>query len=662
MTSSARASLLPALAALAAGFPGASCRGRPARDGPPDAAPAETAAEVDLAHSQEPSVEKVEPAAPAPLEQAMPTALGHGTGTASSGFDRFYRYEAPRYSAAGTPPALPISSEAIRRDPAVRGGSLARAGLDATAIDRLSADGFVVLAPGEGFAFDGPDAPCRFPAGDVPIYVTVDATLHLGRLLFDAVLAAVEERHLAPMLERLADVLRREAEAALDLPGLAGTAALHNLAVLEVVRRLLDPSARIHPRVRRMVLGDMRTRRIIHGEVDLIERAAGRAWSPVFGYMEDYAQYVPHGRYARSEATSRYFRAVTYLGRMAFLVRAKDDPAPAGVVNLDLARRSAAQSALLARWLQTIQVDGMMALHVWDRIHRTGAFFVGFADDPTPVEIAAASERAFGDEIWPLEAVADIAKIDKLRAEIAATRSGEAPAAEVGLRLMGRRHVPDADLMGRLASSPPGDPARRSNLHWGWMEVLREVAVPRAPSTQAFQTSRAWEDRLLASALASWAALRRGATPVATTTTTTKDGPELPAASGKGFVDPYPDVFARLRVLARTARAGLDDMGLLAAAPAAAGALDGFDELLGRLEEIAVRQIEDRALRREDGEFLAGFPGRCGRLLDDIAGISGEARHELQIAVGGPELLVAVVRAPGSTELFVAAGPVLSYF
>ncbi|MDI7269478.1 MAG: DUF3160 domain-containing protein, partial [Myxococcota bacterium] len=604
------------------------------------------------------------------------------TGAAHSGFDRFYRYEAPRYSAAGTPPALPIPPEAIRRDPAVRGGSLARAGLDATAIDRLSADGFVVVAPGEGFAFDGSDAPCRFPAGDVPIYVTVDATLHLGLLLFDAVLAAVEERHLAPMLQRLAGALRREALGALALPGPAGKAALHNLAVLEVVRRLLDPSARIHPRVRRMVLGDMTTRRIIVGEVDLIERAAGRALSPVFGYMEDYAQYVPHGRYARSEAMSRYFRAATYLGRMAFLVRAKDDPAPSGVVDRDLARRSAAQSALLARWLQTIRVDGMMALHVWDRIHRAGAFFVGFADDPTPVEIAAASERAFGDEIWPLEAVADIAKIDKLRAEIAATRvpailgspagtpgaAAETPAAEVGLRLMGRRHVPDADLMGRLVSSPPGDPAWRSNLHWGWMEVLREVAVPRAPSTQAFQTSRAWEDRLLASALASWAALRRGATPPATTTTTTttKDGPELPAASAKGFVDPYPDVFARLRALGRTARAGLDDMGLLADVPGAAAALDGFDELLRGLEEIAVRQIEDRALRREDGEFLAGFPGRCGRLLDDIAGIGGDgappAGERVAADLGAAfaaQLLVAVVRAPGSTEPFVAAGPVL---
>ena len=445
---------------------GAACR-RPAAEpsahdaaGPPSQAVGRNAA-GPMAGPQPPlppEGPRVPPAGP-PESAGMPSLGGAG---APSGFEQFYTGRTPTYRAAGPPPPLPIPEAVLRADPVVAAGRLAADGLDEVALDRLAQLGFVVLAAPRTIARDDYGrAYTALQGAGVPIFVSADTALHLYHLLFDALLLRLETEHLAGLLGRLLDALRERARAAADDPGFLGEAARANLAFLDTARRLLDPQATVDDRVRAAV----------DAETTLVTSRAGTAPSPVFGYDEDYTQYVVRGHYTRSATLERYFRTMMWLGRMAFLVRAREDPEPSGSVPLELARRLAVQSLQLVEWLREAQVDGTAAQHAWFRIYRVTAFFAGFADDLTPMEISLAAERAL-EELWTVQMLDGPETIDRLRLQIAAVRTphlltgtgrSAVPAppetltdrdrrlvAGAGLRLFGQRYTPDAELMSRL--------------------------------------------------------------------------------------------------------------------------------------------------------------------------------------------------------------------
>jgi len=744
---------------------GAACR-RPAAEpsardtaGPPPATVGADAAGPPVRTEPPPPPEGplVPPAGP-PESAGIPPLGGAG---APSGFEQFHTGGTPAYRAAGTPPPLPIPDSMLRADPVVAAGRLAADGLDDTALDRLAQLGFVVLAAPRTIAReDYGEAYEALRGAEVPIFVSADTALHLYHLLFDALLQRIETEHLAGLLGRLLDALRERARSAADDPGFLGEAALANLAFLDTARRLLDPQSAVDDRVRPTV----------DAEIALVAGRAGTAPSPVFGYDEDYTQYVVRGHYTRSATLERYFRTMMWLGRMAFLARAREDPEPSGTIPLELARRLAVQSLQLVEWLREAQVDGTAAQHAWSRIYRVTAFFAGFADDLTPLEISLAAERAL-EELWTVRMLDGPETIDRLRLRIAAVRTprlltgtGRSAVqtspetltdrdrrlvAGAGLRLFGQRYTPDAELMSRLTFPtvgrhtgtgkpftlvpgpdggvrgfargldvfarlgaptarailrelgddayegydaafdaaaeivpPPGDSAWHANLYWAWLEVLRELAAPTVPPTQPFQTTPAWSGRLLASALASWAVLRHD-------TILYVKQPYAPKglASGRpaGLVEPYPEVFARLAALTRMTRRALGDLKLVAGNSEASAVLDEFERAFARLAAIAVAEVENRPLDDAQRAELAGFPELCQDLLDRVAALfpagragvpaadlrptlvadvmtNAETGEVLEEASGPLDLLLVVARNPGSEDLFVAGGPVASYF
>ncbi|NMC70027.1 MAG: DUF3160 domain-containing protein [Myxococcales bacterium] len=742
----------------------AGCR-RPAAEPPArdvaGAAPA--AAGTDAAGptaGEEPLLPVVPPAplAGPPESAGMPSLGGSG---APSGFEQFYTGQAPVYRAAGTPPSLPIPEAVLRADPVVAAGRLAGDGLDDAALDRLAQIGFVVLTAPHAIAReDYGDAYKELQAAEVPIFVSADAALHLYHLLFDALLMRIETEHLAGLLGRLLDALRERARAAAGDPGFLGEAALANLAFLDTARRLLDPQAAVDDRVQATV----------DAELALVAGRAGTATSPVFRYDEDYTQYVVRGHYTRTRTLERYFRAMMWLGRMSFLVRAREDPEPSGTIPLELARRLAVQSLQLVEWLREAQVDGTAAMHAWSRIYRVTAFFAGFADDLTPMEVSLAAERAL-EELWAVRMLDGPEAVDRLRLRIAAMRTPrlltgtgrsavQAPpdalsardrrlVAGAGLRLFGQRYTPDAELMSRLAYPavgrhtgtgepftlvpaagggvrgfargldvfarlgaptartilhelgddayegydaafeaaaeifpPAGDSAWRANLYWAWLEVLRELAAPAAPPTQAFQTTPAWSGRLLSSALASWAVLRHDTILYAKQPYAPKG---LVAERPAGLVEPYPEVFARLAALTRMTHRALGDLKLVADGSEASAVLDEFERAFARLAAIAVAEVEDRPLDDAQRADLAGFPELCRDLLDRVAALfpaggdgvpaidlrptlvadvmtNAETGEVLEEASGPLDLLLVAARNPGTADLFVAGGPIASYF
>jgi hypothetical protein len=466
--------------------------------------------------------------------------------------------------------------------------------------------------------------------GGIPAFVTSDALLHTYHVLYDSALRETEEQQLIADVEDLSRAMQRAAEALYDSSeGAVREAALQNLAYFTVAVSLLGPDAKIPAPV-----SD-----VVERELALIGDHETITHSPIFGYDEDYSQYVPRGHYTRGGDAARETR-----------------------------------SALLAVGaLHTTPVGNGLALDVWERIYNVTAFFVGTADDLTVHDYASLAREVYGD-LPDLDALADETRLE---AFIEAAKELRPPAilsspllpgenpetAARSFRFMGQRYIPDSDIFQQLIfdkvtgayrggadlpftalpgygyrSFPRGldipaglgsaralaildadgdtdydgydtqltevrhqfanvDEARwTSNLYWNWLHSLRPLLDVRGEGFPYFMRSESWTDKSLNTWLGSWTQLRHDAILYAKPT---YPPPASLPPQADGYVEPNPWLYARLAALAAQQRAGLADRGLLT---------DRLEARLRRMENLllALKTISEKELGGEtltDGEF-----------------------------------------------------------
>jgi hypothetical protein len=296
----------------------------------------------------------------------------------------------------------------------------------------------------------------------IPPFVTVDTLLHLYHLQFDQTLKVIEETQFAPAM---ADFSREMMQIALEQHGAVADdlqeAARRNVAYFAVGLKLLEPAADAPAPVAFMVAE----------ELGLIEAHGGFSASPIFGYREDYSQYVPRGHYTRSETLERYFKALMWYGRISMLLKGGDD----AIISEEEARIQTLQAALIAGTLYQPQYAEL--LDTWQRVYSVTAFYVGFADDLTPQEYAEAiTEVAGASSTWAN--LASEETLFALRSELATYRApqiyggtGEVAldppfspeqlddllSDTMGMRLMGQRFIPDGYMMQELGFPRAGD-------------------------------------------------------------------------------------------------------------------------------------------------------------------------------------------------------------
>jgi hypothetical protein len=303
----------------------------------------------------------------------------------------------------------------------------------------------------------------------IPVFITTDSALHLYHIQFDGILSDVEERAFIQDTTGLtAALLARNEQLYAQRTGELKEAARRNVAYLSVAQRLIDPDHRIPHLVAETVTS----------ELAKIDRHAGFSRSEIFLYEEDYSQYVPRGHYTRSETLQRYFRAMMWYGRMAFLLKG----GPGALVSEYDAKIQTLQAILLSSSLRDIRLANRTGLEVWDRLYRVTAFFAGLTDDLTPYDYLWALDQVFGEDF----SLSDLASEDKsvaLKAEIALLPSpriyggtgnvvlsgpitedslDELLQATKGMRLIGQRFVPDSYMfqhlvfpeVGRLQGQP----------------------------------------------------------------------------------------------------------------------------------------------------------------------------------------------------------------
>jgi hypothetical protein len=551
----------------------------------------------------------------------------------------------------------------------------------------------------------------RADEAGIPAFVTTDAVLHAYHVLYDYALRLAETEHFIADLEALNTAMLAAAEADhAATEGVVQEAARQNMAFFGVATRLLIPDADV-PRTVRDVVED---------ELALIEAHAGIDFSPIFGYREDYSQYVPRGHYTRNADFERYFRAMMWYGRMSFHLLNPRDP--------EAARRETRGALLVVRALHDARAGGEQALDVWERVYEPTAFFVGTADDLTIYEYVAVAQKVYGGLPEP-PALADEAQLDRF---IATARQLRPPAIVGGyvtdqeeaeevtqsFRFMGQRFIPDsyvfqqlvydkvkgyqgtgepftlspsqagpirgfprgldvpavlgsaralailtaegdtdydgyaeqlATLQAEFAALP--DEQWTANLYWNWLYTLRPLLEVKGEGYPYFMRSPAWADKDLHTWLGSWTELRHDTILYAKQSYAVFATGIMPEPEPvQGYVEPQPEVYARLAALTTQMREGLGGRGLLG--DEMARKLDRMGQLL-----LALKTISEKELR---GEGLAEAEyARIRTIGDELEGLttfSEEIKGEITSQADERMALIADVHTDTNTNQVLEEG------
>jgi len=560
---------------------------------------------------------------------------------------------------------------------------------------------------------------------NIPIFVTTDSMLHVYHILYDYTLRILETNKLYDDLYKLNGTMLESAMSQYDraTDPLAKKAVKRNLAYFTVASVLLDPSITIPAQVKDMV----------NAELNLIDAHERFDPSPIFEYDEDYSQYVPRGHYTRNEKLSRYFKSMMWYGRMAFRISPREGKEKAIDETL--------QAILLVSAIKNASIGGISTLSVWDRIYEPTVFFVGKSDDLNVYEYMGIMEKIYGpnyDFMSPDE-LADVTKIEAFIEEAKNYRSPMINSTLVwegedigvvtkGFRFMGQRFIPDSYMFQQLVDDkvtdrmfPKGldilaimgsdraydiltnvykenrypkyteqiaklkdafanmdDEVWAQNLYWNWLYVLMPLLEQKDAGYPIFMQNVAWTDKNLSTALGSWTELRHDTILYAKQSYTMKTSlPPTPQLI-KGYVEPNPELYARLASLTSFTREGLSDRGLLLQEFALK--FKQLEDLLLSLKEISELELYNQPLSNDQygqivniGKTLKSivtFPPDVSSKIENqedesmavVADVHTDpySNQVLEEGVGYPMNIFVVVPVDG--ELRITQGAIFSYY
>jgi len=498
---------------------------------------------------------------------------------------------------------------------------LGYAPLTAKGLDRVKASA-LALAPGEeatleanGFVLGSKQFPSfiygyeTIYAGDLPVFVSADSLLYAVHRSFGDILKGVEGMLLRPKLLQLLASMRAAlaAGAAAALP--AGARADVD-RYLSVAASLLDGTF-LAP----VAGGDAKAAQELY---EAAVAATGERRIQLFGAERDvdFSQYKPRAHYTGSVQLQTYFRAMMWLGRIdfrivetqpdhsqvfrrsqlegAYVLRALID-APAleswksidGVIgsfvgepdnmtlpqldallsDLKLPNAAALASVPDATIAQAITNGGYGAQRISSHIMVNG---LGSGTMPLSSTFLLLGQRyvldshVFSNVVYDRAAGGDSKRMmpNPLDVAFAALRNDQAGQL-LGPELERYRYAPDLASMRVLAEAHPAE-FWEANLYNEWLSMLRalsptaSVANPLAVGLPRVAGTEKWGRRILNTQLASWAELRHDTILYAKQSYTAVEACEFPDA----YVEPYPELYARLAAFAARAESILSTASL----------------------------------------------------------------------------------------------------
>jgi hypothetical protein len=674
------------------------------------------------------NVGPIGPPGPTPSENIF---AGNGPKIALASF---YEPENVSIEPSVTPYSLPLDLNSVVNFSGINSSF----GLTERQIDALKRNGFVVVPWGS--YDDVVDLYKELKMENIPVFVTSDTLLHLYHVQFDEILKDIENNEFFDEIKAMSEAMLEESfDQYSMLDGDLKEAARRNVAYFAVGLKLLEPDA---------VVPDL-VKNEVNAEIQLIEQHSGFAASPIFKYQEDYSQYVPRGHYTQDERLKKYFKAMMWYGRIAFLLRGDPDTIPE-----EDAKIQTMGASLIASSLDNVKADNASVGYFWNRIYAVTSFFVGLADDLTPYEYKEAISKVFGENFDAVDLEND-EQLLNLKATLANMRSPEiyggtgnivvlppfsteklkdALDETKGMRFMGQRYVPDSymfqnlvypavgsftgigepftlvsdirgfprglDVMAVLGSDrayeilrSDGDTAYENygeqlsklrgefaafdennwnrNLYWSWMYTLKALLMNYGDGYQTFMQTKAWQDKELNTALASWTELRHDTILYAKQSYTFGMGLPPQPKPVVGYVEPVPEFYARILALTKMTNKGLTTMNVLD--QTSKERLEHLENILSRLLTITEKELRNEELAEEDYEFIRNFGEE---LAPTVAGVESRGKETTMVADvhtdansgkvleeggGYADLILVAYKVPDG-RIIMGAGPVLSHY
>ncbi len=212
------------------------------------------------------------------------------------------------------------------------------------------------------------------------------------------------------------------------------------------------------------------------------------------------------------------------------------------------------------------------------------------------------------------------------------------------------------------------------NLYWGWLFALKPLLKEFGDGYPTFMQTKAWQDKELTTALASWAELRHDTILYAKQSYTMVETsipilpPEKPVV---GYIEPVPEFYNRLSALTKMTTKGLDEMDVLDSS--AKYRLESLEEILERLVELSEKELENKELTKDDYKFIKNFGDELNSVIADVdekakkttiiadVHTDGNTHQVLEEGVGYVNLIVVAYKVPDG-RILVGAGPVFSYY
>ncbi|MDY0388116.1 MAG: DUF3160 domain-containing protein [Methanolobus sp.] len=451
--------------------------------------------------------------------------------------------------------------------------------------------------------------------------------------------------------------------------------------------------------------------------------------SAIFNYNEDYSQYIPRGHYVRSEHLINYFKAMTWHGRMKMLLKSD-------LIECDDPETEAKIQTLSAALISSHMANDDQLMTEWERINGVISFMVGTSADLGIYEYINALNASL-DEGETLEDL----DTNELKMELRAYRNeglsgklvksasdivpSESISSTAGFRLLGQCHVVDSFILQSLVY--PEVPDRHmptaldvmavmgserayehlasqgeltdsvykerlselkhemnnynaskwnDNLYLSWLNSLRYLLNDHDPRYPVFMQTEAWKDKELNTALFSWTQLKHDTMLYAKQSSTVTGMHEqekrelLP-----GYVEPVPEFYRQLSTMTRNTSAHLDEMGCLD--KYSKKRLDNLDHILGTLETISNKELNNEELSSEEYSFIANFDQKLRStviysdyFLDPsikkttlVADVHTDYINGLVLeeGTGYVDIILVAYELP-SGEIVLGAGPVIQHY
>ena len=522
---------------------------------------------------------------------------------------------------------------------------------------------------------------------EIPKFITTDLCLHAYHVLYDISLRILEGERFFFDFETMLISLRG---AQIALNSTVTESSVHealnkNIAYLSVMLYLLNETNTIPVEVEALTIA----------ELNLINGSVGD-YSAIFGYMEDYTQYKVRGHYTRNELLGNYFKAMMYAGRMSFLTQSPEGDPDMGINHTRMAL------LLISSFNETISTSNVW--EYWDRLYEPTVFYVGASDDLTAEEYfqiwqnnGAPSGDALSDRILIETIIEEIQSYRKPRINsMFVYDDQEVENVTQGFRLMGQRFIPDSYIFQQLVhdevynrlmptgldvfsvfGSPRADYYMENenqlypgytdqinklrtefgnltdydwtqNLYWLWLFTLFPLLDPASEGYPGFMLSDAWTDKSLMTASSSWAELRHDTILYAKQSYTgLKEGI---TKTYPGYVEPYPEVYARLASLVRLMIDGLSERGLLIGS--FSSKLIEIAEVFENLQIISIKELENEPLTDQD----IGYINSAAMKIEDLASYD-DPEYEEWVSVADDRMaVIADVHTDPNTEMVLEVG------